>query len=63
MKKFLLQTAFITLACFICIQITHQRDSKLLEERVYYYFGEGDEGCQVNYYLQTGDTTIPMEVY
>lgn len=41
--------------------ISSNHYNETLTKRVYYYFGEGDQGEEVLYYLQTGDTTVALE--
>ena len=35
-----------------------QTDKEIQKQRVYKYFGEGDQGEEVLYYLQTGKDTL-----
>lgn len=61
-KLSILQTIIITIICgIITIFITHKittiNDKKLVADRVYQYFGEGDMGTEVLYAIETGDTT------
>ncbi len=35
-----------------------RQDKSRLQKRIYTMYGEGDLGEQINYYLQTGDTSV-----
>jgi len=61
MKQFVLLLIYL-LAYFICYKIGYETGridmKKLYQQRVFNMYGEGDLGTEINYYLQTGDTSV-----
>lgn len=61
MKKFI-QILIFLVTIFITWKLGYKTGQQnflnIQTERVNTLYGEGDLGCEINYYLQTGDTSL-----